>query len=111
MSIVVSHNCTYCIEVNAPFKILCTLIRCIDNEATAKTVKPKDVLEAAQELLKVKSGADERLDTEEEPDRIPAPKVSKKLDNVLAVSLQHKTSRWKWITSKKRRRLKIMKRQ
>ncbi len=58
-------------EVNAPFKILCTLLRCIDNEANAKVVKPKDVLEEAQELLKPRGGVggeDERLNTEGDQD-------------------------------------------
>ena len=57
-------------EVNAPFKILCTLLRFIDNEANAKVVKPKDVLEDAKELLKPLFGdaGDERLGTENDPD-------------------------------------------
>ncbi len=44
------------IEVNAPFKILCTLIRCVDNEAAAKVTQAREVLEAAQELLKPIAG-------------------------------------------------------
>ena len=59
------------LEVNAPFKILCTLIRCIDNEANAKVVKPKDVLEEAQELLKPRlpePDKEERLNTEGDQD-------------------------------------------
>ena len=58
-------------EVNAPFKILCTLIRCIDNEANAKIVQPKDVLEEAQELLKPRSqepAQEDRLNTEGDQD-------------------------------------------
>lgn len=61
-------------EVNAPFKILCTLLRCIDNEANSKVVKPKDVLEEAKELLSSQLpnfGQDERLNTEGDQDEDP----------------------------------------
>jgi len=58
-------------EVNAPFKILCTLLRCIDNEVNSKVIKPKDVLEEAKELLSSQLsnfGQDERLNTEGDHD-------------------------------------------
>ena len=59
-------------EVNAPFKILCTLLRFIDNETNAKIVKPRDVLEEAKELLRPRvvssNGGDERLNTEGDQD-------------------------------------------
>jgi hypothetical protein len=58
-------------EVNAPFKILCTLLRYIDNEVNSKVVKPKDVLEEAKELLSSQLpnfGQDERLNTEGDQD-------------------------------------------
>lgn len=59
--------------MNAPLKILCTLIRCIDNEANAKIVQPKDILDEAQELLKplmkeTGKNNDGRLDTEGDQD-------------------------------------------
>eukprot|EP00826_Nyctotherus_ovalis_P040120 TRINITY_DN3913_c0_g1_i16.p1 TRINITY_DN3913_c0_g1~~TRINITY_DN3913_c0_g1_i16.p1 ORF type:complete len:206 (-),score=55.98 TRINITY_DN3913_c0_g1_i16:159-776(-) len=62
-----SHKNVNC-EVNAPFKILCTLLRFINNEASAKTVRPKDILEDAKELLRplLESAlGDERLGTED----------------------------------------------
>lgn len=58
-------------EVNAPFKILCTLLRCVDNETNAKVVKPKDVMEEVKELLSAQLpnfGQDERLNTEGDQD-------------------------------------------
>eukprot|EP00826_Nyctotherus_ovalis_P040123 TRINITY_DN3913_c0_g1_i6.p2 TRINITY_DN3913_c0_g1~~TRINITY_DN3913_c0_g1_i6.p2 ORF type:complete len:341 (-),score=90.89 TRINITY_DN3913_c0_g1_i6:117-1139(-) len=58
-------------EVNAPFKILCTLLRCVDNETNAKVVKPKDVMEEVKELLSAQFsnfGQDERLNTEGDQD-------------------------------------------
>ena len=58
-------------EVNAPFKILCTLLRCIDNETNAKVVKPNEVLEEAKVLLNSQFpglGQEERLNTEGDQD-------------------------------------------
>ena len=41
-------------EVNAPLKILCTLLRGINTEHNAKSVKPKDVLEYSKQFLEGK---------------------------------------------------------
>lgn len=82
-------------EVNAPFKILCTLIRCIDNEVQAKTVKPKDILEEAQELLKPRgnpsNGEEERLNTEgdQDEDYFGNDKKSKNLAGAVDVKMDN----------------------
>ncbi len=50
---------------------MCTLLRCIDNETNAKVVKPNEILEEAQELLKPRGAepsAEERLGTEGDQD-------------------------------------------